>query len=182
MKLFRSASIAVLIALAASGCARQESEDATAASETAAAAPAAKPLNLPPPEITPVTVQVTLSPKAEAELKKTGETIVLEATYGGDPKPESESKANELGLIELGKKKLELKGAETVTFAEDVIDKSRLGLILGQPQIMLNAVSGKKSSPQNILGCKFYWDTLATAGKATVQLPCKLLSEGAPAE
>lgn len=133
--------------------------------------------SLPPPKITPVTVEITLSPQADAELKRTGEAISLEIIYGGDPTQAASSRVNDLGVIELGRVKKELKGAEKVTFSEDVINKSLLPLTIGQPQVMINVISAKKVLKKNILSCEFYWDTLSVAGQGVVKIPCKLLSE-----
>lgn len=133
--------------------------------------------SLPPPKITPVTIQVTLSPKADEEIKRSGETILVDVVYGGDPMSNYSKEVNEMGVIELGRVKKELRGAETITLSEDVINKSQLSKTIGQPQILINAISGKKASPQNILACNFYWETLSVAGEGTVTIPCKLLSE-----
>lgn len=166
-------TLAVLLTI---GCARQESEE-DAVPAPAPVATATKPVNVPPPVITPVTVKVTLSPKAEEEVRRTGAVVSVEATYAGDPNKASSGKANEMGVIELGKAREELKESGTVTFSKDVIDKTRLGWTIGQPQVMINVFSGTKPSPANILGCKFYWETLFVAGKAPVEIACSLLSE-----
>lgn len=138
--------------------------------------------SLPPPEITPVTIKVTLSPKATAELQRTGEGILVDVVYGGDPTQKASSQANELGLIELGRVKKDMAGAGEIKLTEDVIDKNRLKLTIGQPQIMINVLSAKKVSRNNILSCGFYWETLKVAGQAPVVIPCKLLSEEAAAQ
>lgn len=186
--------LALVLALAA-GCARQGEADSTAedatpepteqqqsadAADTVEAAQARDEelqKSLPPPKITPVTIKVTLSPKAEAELKRTGETVMVDVVYGGDATAAYVKENNEMGVIELGRVKRELKGADTFTLSEDVINKAQLTKTLGQPQLLINAISGKKSSPKNILACDFYWETLSEAGKGTVTIPCKLLSE-----
>jgi len=170
----------LLLAATVAGCARREAaEDETAdtAQAPSATAAAADPIDLPPPEITPVTVEITLSPAAEAQMKATSEAIAIEVTYGGDPNAQAGDNVNEFGLVELGKVKRELKGAGTVLLTEDVIDKSKLAQTVGQPQIMINTLSAKKGSAENILNCPFYWDTLNTAGKAPVKIACKLRSE-----
>ena len=176
---------AAMLLVLVSGCARQESEEeAVVAPPVTATAPVAAEedySHLPPPVVAPVKLEVTLSPKAQAELSKLSEGIVVEAVYAGDPVPAASTQTNEFGLLDLGKATKELKGAGTVTLAEDVIDRSKLDLIIGQPQIMLNVRSAKKATPNNILACQFYWESVATASKQTVQIPCSLLSE-APAE
>lgn len=170
-------AIALSVLLLAACSRRENEEPPTPAATAGLPAVVEKDPVVPPPVITPVTVKVTLSSAAAAEVQKSGKGIALEATYGGDPRSDAANKVNDLGLIELGKAQLILNGADTVKLTEDVIDKGRLAMVLGQPQIMLNAVSEAKP---NFLACKFYWDTLATAGKGVVELPCKLLSEGEP--
>ena len=172
----------VVLLMIASGCARKEdnSEVPTPTSE-AATEPASTslkdvPLNA-PPIVAPVTVNVSLSPKAEAQLASTGETIVVEAIYAGDPAPGVTVETNEFGLVDMGKAQKELKAGGIVKFEEDVIDKAMLPKVTGQPQIMLNIRSGKKASPTNVLACPFYWDSVKVASAKTVDIACKLLSE-----
>lgn len=185
----------IALMLALSACKRQGEEASLGdsaepqATETSTASQAPVELSdeqlqktLPPPEITPVTVKVTLSPKASAELQRTKEAVLVDVVYGGDPTQKASSQANDLGLIELGRVKKELPGAAEITLTEDVIDKNRLKLTVGQPQIMINVLSAKKTSSNNILSCAFYWETLKVAGQAPVVIPCKLLSEESAAQ
>lgn len=182
----------MVIALTFSACKRQGEDSALG--DTDEAAPAAEapvatssaPVEmsddelqrtLPPPEITPVKVKIQLSPKAASELTRLGESVLVDVVYGGDPTQKASSQVNDLGVIELGRVKKELPGAGEIDLTEDVIDKSRLKLTIGQPQIMINVISAKKKSRENLLSCAFYWETLKVAGKAPVVIPCKLLSE-----
>lgn len=164
------------------GCARREdhSEEPVASNEAAAESTTISQKDVPlnaPPVVAPVTVNVSLSPKAEAQLASTGETIVVEAVYAGDPAPGVSVETNEFGLVDMGKAQKELKAGGVVKFEEDVIAKAMLPKVTGQPQIMLNVRSGKKVSPTNILACAFYWDSVKVASAKTVDIPCKLLSE-----
>lgn len=183
-----SACSTMLLAVLVTGCARQgetETVQTDTTPEQSIAAPeqsASKSdedlkKELPAAKITPVTINLTLSPKATEEIKRIGETIMVEVIYGGDPIASAQSQANEFDLIELGRVKKELQGAETITLSEDVIDKAQLAKTIGQPQIMINATSGMKASKGNILNCDFYWETLSKAGEAPVTIACKLLSE-----
>lgn len=170
------------------GCARREDVDydrdgaaapTNAADENADAA-GSTPVELQPPMekvVAGVQVSVSLSPAAEAELTKRGETISVEATYAGDPTAESSGQTNEFGLVELGQATREMKAAGSVSFEEALIDRSRLPLISGQPQILLNVRSGRPGSPGNLLACELYWNSVAAASSSPVQIPCKLLSE-----
>lgn len=185
-----SACSTILLAVLVTSCARQgetETAQTDTTSEQSIAAPEQSASNtksdedlkkeLPAAKITPVTINLTLSPKATEEIKRIGETIMVEVIYGGDPIASAQSQANEFDLIELGRVKKELQGAETITLSEDVIDKAQLAKTIGQPQIMINATSGMKASKGNILNCDFYWETLSKAGEAPVTIACKLLSE-----
>lgn len=164
------------------GCARQQEavEPQVQAETPPTAAPASNKKDVPlnaPQIVAPIEVKITLSPKAEAQIASSGETIVIEAVYAGDPAPGSSAPTNDFGLVDMGKAVKELKAAGTVKFAEDVIDKSLLSSVTGQPQILLNVHSGKKASPTNILACAFYWDSVKVASAKTVEIPCKLLNE-----
>lgn len=188
-----SACSILLTATLFTGCARQgetETADADTDTPTEQSVAASEPptsaaqseedlkRSMPAPKITPVTINLTLSPKATEEIKRSGETILVEVIYGGDPMASAQSQTNEFDLIELGRVKKELQGAETITLSEDVINKAQLAKTIGQPQVMINATSGKKSSNANLLNCDFYWETLSKAGQAPVNIGCKLLSEG----
>ena len=184
------ASLLAMTLAFTAGCARQgeggdDGDASTTETQSEAAQPAAGAAMseadlqkaLPPPQITPVTVTVNLSAAAKAEFARTGEVILLDAVYGGDPTQAGQSRINELGVVELGRVKREVKDGQATTLSEDVINKSLLEMTIGQPQLMVNVVSGKKASPQNVLNCDFYWETLAVAGKNGVNIGCKLLSE-----
>ncbi|WP_374013058.1 hypothetical protein [Pseudoxanthomonas koreensis] len=172
----RTATLCLMLALVATGCARREAEDDDT-QELAAAAATQEQAPAPPQEVVALKVNVTLSPTAEQSLKSSGETVRVEVIYGGDPAPGATLAPNELGMIELGKKVFELDGSGAVELPESAVDRSRLDQIIGQPQVMVNTTSGRKSTPNNLLACDFYWDTLNTAGRDGVNVQCKLLSE-----
>lgn len=164
---------AVLTAVLA-GCARRESDDGeeSGASSLKPTTTAASAAAAPPPDLAAVRIEVSLSPDAEAKLKSAGETVSVEVIYGGDPAPGASIAPNDFGLVELSKSVHELPGAGTVDISENDIDRSRLDQIVGQPQIMVNVVSGKKTTQQNLLACEFYWDTLSAAGRNGVKIAC----------
>lgn len=182
-------SSCLLACLVISGCARREDDGtadvdalpapATQADQQNTAATNEPDAVQPPLEkvVAGVQVRVSLSPAAQAEMSRRGETIVVEATYAGDPTAESSSQTNEFGLVELGQDTRELDAAGTISFDESLIDRSRLPLISGHPQIMLNVRSGRKAGAGNLLACDLYWDSVAAASAAPVEIPCRLLSE-----
>lgn len=175
--LTRALPLALLAVASLSGCARREAEEDVTVSEASQDVASAEVAPAPPKEVAAVSVEVILSPQAEQKLKADNETVKVEVIYGGDPAPGATLAPNDLGMIELGKKVLELSGSGTVELGESEVDRTRLDQIIGQPQVMVNTTSGRKSTAANLLACDFYWDSLSTAGKNGVKVPCKLLTE-----
>lgn len=157
----------------ATGCARREPEG----TEAGAGAPAPQ-VEAPAPEVAAVKIDVSLTPAAEQRLAAAGEGVRVQVTYAGDPAPGQESAVNELGLVELGGSVHALPGAGTVSLPIEAVDAAKLGLIVGQPQLMVNATSGSAAAPTGLLACPFYWDTLSKAGDEGVSIACDV----APAE
>lgn len=172
----RTCVAALLIGFAVSGCARREAGD-----EETAAAPSGGAMDqtesTPPPEVGAVRIEVMLSDAAQAQLASSGDGIRVDVSYGGDPSPGSSLPPNELGMIELGRKTLELNAAGTIDLGESEIDKSRLDQIIGQPQLMVNAVSDGRGGKGNLLACSFYWETLGKAVREGVAISCDVLPE-----
>lgn len=161
-----------VLALAVSGCARREEDpesypaDADT-SENAGATEAA-----PPPVLDGVEVEVALTNAAASLLQAASGRISVEATFVGDPVDGDLTHANELGVVVLGNSRSELPGPGRVAFAEELIDRSRLGLISGQPQIMINTTASGSSVPPGLLACSYYWETLSVAGEQPVRITC----------
>lgn len=153
----------------ATGCARREPEGAEA---DAGSTPAAKQVEAPAPEVAAVRIDVSLTPAAEQRLAAAGEGVRVQVTYAGDPAPGQESSVNELGLVELGGSVHELPGAGSVSLPVEAVDTAKLGLIVGQPQLMVNATSGTAAAPTGLLACPFYWETLSKAGDEGVRIAC----------
>lgn len=180
MKIPTLIATALITCLALAGCARRE-DDADTGASTDATSPQADPLaaqppaDIPPPETASISVQVKLTADAESALQAAGDTVLVEVVFAGDPTPgASSSPTNEFGLVELGKSTQELSGSGSLEFPENLIDRSKLDKIVGQPHVIINTRSGKKSTPSNLLNCKFYWETLNIAGQAPIQIDCSL--------
>ena len=63
------------------------------------------------------TVQVTLSPAAAAKLKKSGETIEIDAVYSGEPVAGDKTPVSDDGNIPLGRETKTIKGESITTLA-----------------------------------------------------------------
>lgn len=171
-------------AIVISGCARREEAEPAAGAETAPLAASASTREeiekqAPAATIAPVNVQVSLTSAAEAAIKSKSEKVMVVAAYSGDPRSTEQAQklADTSGTIKLGENKQLIDGAGSLTFQDDVIDKSRLGLTFGEVQVTINVTSSKTATPENLLACPFYWETLAEASKQTVKIECKAMSE-----
>ena len=195
MHIIRNALLTATILLSAAGCARREEEplgeespapaagsEAPASTAATQTAPAATSDFVQGPKIVaPIQVEVVLTPAARTELSAKSETIIVEAVYGGDPTPAAAAQVNEFGLVPLGKTEQPLPAAGgKAGFSEEEIDRKRLELIVGQPQVMFNVRSARKAVPKNLLSCELYWNSVQAASASPIQIPCRLLSEPPP--
>ncbi len=71
----------------------------------------------------------------------------------------------------------ELTGAGSADFDGTGFLSDRLDLLQGQPQVNINVYSGRKSSPDNLLDCDTFQDTLSVAAEVPIALHCKLITE-----
>lgn len=176
-------AFALLAAVVAAGCARQEEAEPAVAAEQTSSAPVstveAEKL-VPKATIAPVTVEVTLSPQAQALLKSKSEKVAVLATYAGDPRAEEQFQKMadpQSGMVKLGENKQTLDGAGKVVFEDDVIDKAKLDAIVGEVQLTINVTSAKTAASENLLACPFYWKTLAEAGREQIKIACTTFDE-----
>lgn len=172
---------ASIIVAALAGCARREESEpeVPVTEQTTTASQEEVEKQVPAATIAPVTVQISLTPAAESLLRAKSEKVLAVATYSGDPRSSEQAQkmADESGMVKLGENKKLLDGAGSITFQDDVIDKSKIDLTLGEIQLTINVTSSKSSTPENLLACPFYWETLAEASKQTVKIDCKAMSE-----
>lgn len=175
----KSLAFSLLALFVVTGCARREEAETVVDETPAESAVEAFEETVPEPTIAPVTVQVKLSPLAEAALKAKSEKIAVVATYSGDPKASEQAQrmTDPSGMIKLGENKQLLDAAGSTTFRDDVVDQARIEHTLGEVQFTVNVTSSKTATPENLLACPFYWETLANASKQTVQIACKAMSE-----
>ena len=125
------------------------------------------------------TVEVMLSDEAAALLAASGETVVVDATFFGDPAADAGAALiNEVGQIDLGRREVEIPGAGTAAFGGADLRLDRLDAVAGEPQVNVNVYSGRRSEEDNLLDCGFFQDAVGVATRAPVALACRLLSEG----
>ena len=178
-------ALALPLLLAACGQAPTPANSSAAGAHAAAsAAPvAATPRHVasiaPSPQTIPAfKVEVTLSDAATQEFAKSGETVIVAASFFADPKPGTDKRdIDEIGQVDLGGRQVELHGAGTANFDGSAVARNKLHLIAGAPQVNINVWSGRHTSQDNLLGCDMFQGSIAAAARKPVQLHCALLTE-----
>lgn len=123
-------------------------------------------------------LDIELSAKAAVKLRAQKEAIIVDASYYGDPAPDGEKYANEVGQIDLGSERLEIPGRTGKAHITGTgLNSGRLRLISGPVKVNVNIYSARKSSTDNLLACDFIDGELANVMKAPVILRCGLITE-----
>lgn len=144
---------------------------------TAAARPdaAASPTR---PRVRTFTVKVSLSDAAAAQFDRSGETVIVSASYFGIPKPDTpKSDIDDIGQVDLGDITKELPGAGSAVFVGSAVPPGKLAFISGRPQVNINVFSGRHSSSDNLLGCDMFQGSVDFAAEKPLELHCALLTE-----
>jgi hypothetical protein len=125
-------------------------------------------------------VSVELSENARKKLDASKETIVVAAYFTGRPKEGVEARYLDIksGDIGLGNTEQEINPGQTAVFRELNLNTDAMSQIDSKgPQVLLNVVSGRRSSKNNLLGCTVYQGSLQSVRGETIHIRCKLIEE-----
>lgn len=123
-------------------------------------------------------VIVSLSEAARKKLGDAGESVIVSASYYGDGKPGLPPKIlNEVGQVDIGRAQVELQGMGRAMLDGSAVQRERLDFIAGDPQVNVNVFSGRRSSPDNLLDCDFFQDSIGVAAEMPVEINCRLIAE-----
>jgi hypothetical protein len=128
-------------------------------------------------------VSVRLSDTAKKKLLDSKETIIVVGYFAGHPKQGTELRYLDIksGLVDLGDVEVEIHPGETATFNDLKLKPDALARIDSRgPSILINVVSGRKSSKDNLLDCEVYDGTLESIHRRTIEIPCQLIEERFP--
>jgi hypothetical protein len=126
-------------------------------------------------------VDVAFSEKAMKKLSESRETVIAIAYFTGSPRadiPFEQYKqfASRPGPIRLGEAEVEVFPGETMNFSAPKLKRHALAFIDSQgPQLLINVVSGRKSSKDNLLDCDIYEGPLKAAEGTSIPIHCKLI-------
>jgi hypothetical protein len=124
------------------------------------------------------TVDVSLSAKAARTLKARGEGIVVSAMYSGEPVPSKASKADEMGMIDLGAEDVTIAGANgrAVITGSKVI-AAHVGWVKAVG-VLINVYTARKTTQDNLIDCGIFEDTVAKAqASQPIPIACKMIGE-----
>jgi hypothetical protein len=131
------------------------------------------------PDYPGFTVKLTFSDKASKTLLARKETVVVAAYLWGYPKPGTPKHyIDDIGQVDLGEVKSEVAPDKDAAFGDFKLKNDPLQQVDSRgPQLLINAFSGRKSSPNNLLDCGIYEGPLKSAREANIKVACKLIGE-----
>lgn len=132
-------------------------------------------------------VEITLTPAARERLVSQHESLIVSADYFGYPSAKAQAQhvpGSENPRLTLHRKQVELdgerlNGTPVAHFPAVALDAKQLAWTDAPtaPQVNINTYSGRRSSPDNLLDCTMFQDTLAVASRAPIRLACGLIGE-----
>jgi hypothetical protein len=120
------------------------------------------------------TVDVSLSPKAAAELSARKEAIIVSAMYEGNAIA-AKQKYEVDGPLGLGDEQVIIPaaGGRAVITGGKVIVK-RIGWVK-RFDVLINVYSARRSDPNNLLDCGIFEDSVKKAQEKPIPISCKLI-------
>ena len=119
-----------------------------------------------------------LSDKLKTELAAKNETIIVRASFYGEPSEAGASEVDEMGLIQLGEEEFEVQPIDApVTITGTTVAPAKLALIAGKPSVNVNVFSGRKSSEDNLISCDFIDGPVDELLAAPTEISCGLITE-----
>lgn len=124
------------------------------------------------------TIQLKLSAKAEDQLKKTKESVIVSASVSGIPKDKTNKQYKQSGYMVLANKDKELTTGRTAVFNDvKVAKKAYEGLESKDVEILINVYSSRRTSANNILDCDMLQQPVSIVKKQVNVLKGKLIAE-----
>lgn len=156
---------AVLIPLSLAACSPAPGD---AAGPDAAAAP---------PSPYAFQVNLTLTPRAADKLAATKERVTVAAMYFGAPASEDAPGVDDHVMeAPLGEDLVEVDPVNAVVTAPGTgFDAQFLSSVKGDPEVLVNVYSARKTHENNLLSCGIYQGPVAMAQKKPVDIRCDLI-------
>lgn len=135
------------------------------------------------PDFRGFSVEITLSDRAKKKLIDSKETVVVIGFFTGSPRQgvpltQYEKYLSRPGPIGLADVEVEVPPGKIAEFGKIKLNQDALAQIDDQgPQLLINVVSGRKSSEDNLLACDIYEGALTSVQGKSIPIKCKLIRE-----
>jgi hypothetical protein len=160
----------VILLLLASGCSKpieMHNDSGTA-----------NPAQSSPPNPNGFTVKLVLSNHAREALLKNKETIIMVGDVTGDSKPRTPERFRDgNGELDLGMFTREISPGQDIQVNHVELRRVAVPYLEGEPRLLINLFSGRKSSKDNLLDCNIFQGALASALNKHLSLNCWLIGE-----
>jgi hypothetical protein len=123
-----------------------------------------------------VTVELTFSEQALAELQARGEGIVVASYWMGEPVPGATLTDPELGTVYLQSEELTMHARPTTLVLGTNLPRAPLDQVV-EPLLNLNVYSARWTDENNLLHCDLLDGVLSKLAAAPQTLHCKLIGE-----
>lgn len=122
-------------------------------------------------------VNLTLTPRAAERLVSTDERVIVSAMYYGLPVSDTAPGLNPEGMeIPLGGDDVEVAPESAVVTAPGkAFDATYLSSVKGDPEVLVNVYSARKTHENNLISCGIYQGPVKMAQKKPVDIQCDLI-------
>ncbi|HOY76971.1 MAG TPA: hypothetical protein PLN33_04135 [Hyphomonadaceae bacterium] len=122
-------------------------------------------------------VNLTLTPRAAEMLASTDEAVNVAAMYFGEPVSETSPGIDEHGVeIGLGRDDIEIAPKSALVTAPGTgFDGTYMTSVRGEPEVLINVYSARKTHETNLLDCGIYQGPISMAQKKPVEIKCDLI-------
>lgn len=122
-------------------------------------------------------IDLTFTPRAAEKLVELKERVVVDAMYFGLAKSADAPGVDEHGMeVGLGSDAVEVDPVNArVKTPGTGFDSTHITSITGEPEVLVNVYSARKTQEHNILSCGLYQGPVAMAQKQPIAISCDLI-------
>lgn len=130
-----------------------------------------------PPNPYAFEVSLALTPRAAEKLAATKERVIVDAMYFGPAISATAPGVDEHGMeVSLGGNMIEVDPVNALVKAPGTgFDATNIASITGEPEVLVNVYSARKTHTDNIISCGIYQGPVKMAQQKPVEIRCDLI-------
>lgn len=130
-----------------------------------------------PPSPYAFEVRLTMTPRAAEKLASMNERVIVDAMYFGLAASADAPGVDDHGMeVGLGSDEVEVAPQNAVvTTPGSGFDPTHIASIKGEPEVLVNVYSARKSHADNLLSCGIYQGPVKMAQQKPVEIQCDLI-------